>query len=253
MDLIKKLEQKQIEAQKLLAKHHPHAIRLLASTALTSSLLLSSPALLTSSQNITFSSSTLTSLLPKTVGPLIPEIEEKILEILKNIFGIKITAELDGNRLNQNYGFIGAEQHLPRYPGDTIDQHDEYQMSGMTPGRGAWGYFANSKQELTPDLIQKEKYYVAVQTLYLPDWNTRQPELKDWYKFRKVIVINPVNAKAVIAVIADAGPANWTGKHFGGSPEVMAYLGLNIGMQKGAVLLFFVDDQGNNVQLGPVS
>lgn len=252
MDLIKKLESKQLEAQKLFARHHPHAVRFLTSSVLTGSLLLSSPALLSSPTPIAFSSSTLTSLLPKTVGPLIPEVEEKILEILKNVLGIKLVAELDGNRLNQSYGFIGAEQHLPRFPEDSVDQHDEYQKSGITPGRGAWGYFANSKTELIPDLIQKEKYYVAVQTLYLPDWNTRQPGLKDWYKYRKVIVVNPINAKSVIAVVADSGPANWTGKHFGGSPEVMAYLGLNVGMQKGAVLLFFVDDPENNVSLGPL-
>lgn len=252
MDLIKKLEQKQIEAQKLFEKHHPHAVRLLASSVLTGSLLLSSPNLLASPATITFSSSTFSSLLPKTVGPLIPEIEEKILQMLSDIFDIHIVAELNGNRLNQNYGFIGAEQHLPRFPGDTVDQHDAYKQSGITPGRGAWGYFVDSKTELTHDLIQKEKYYVAVQTLYLPDWNTRQPELKDWYKFRKVIVINPQNGKSVIAVIADSGPANWTGKHFGGSPEVMAHLGLNVGMQKGPVLLFFVDDQENNVSLGPL-
>jgi len=58
--------------------------------------------------------------------------------------------------------------------------------------------------------------------------------------------------RSVAAVVADAGPANWTGKHYGGSPEVMAYLGLNVGMQKGAVVLFFVDDANNEIPLGPV-
>ena len=105
---------------------------------------------------------------------------------------------------------------------------------------------------MTDDLVQKEKYYVAVQTLYLPDRNTRQPELKDWYKHRKVVVVNPINGKSIVAVIADAGPASWTGKHFGGSPEVMAYLGLNVGMQKGPVLLFFVDDTNNQIAIGPL-
>src|SRR3989344_6731575 len=205
--LLSRLKKKQLQAAKLLASHHPHAARMITTGALTGTLLLSSPALLSTPSRVTLSSSTLTSLLPISVGPLIPEIEEKILEVLKNMFGIHVVAELDGNRLNQNYGFMGAEQHLPRFPGDTIDQHDEFQKSGITPGRGAWGYFANSKIELSPDLIQKEKYYVAVQTLYLPDWNTRQPELKDWYKWRKVLVVNPANGKSIVAVVADAGPA----------------------------------------------
>ena len=87
-------------------------------------------------------------------------------------------------------------------------------------------------------MSKKEKYYVAVQTLYLPDWTTRLAYLRDWYKYRKVVVTNPVNGKTIIAVVDDSGPSWWTGKHFGGSPEIMAYLGLNVGMQKGPVVLF---------------
>lgn len=56
----------------------------------------------------------------------------------------------------------------------------------------------------------------------------------------------------VVADVADAGPADWTGKHYGGSPEVMAYLGLNVHMQKGPVILFFVNDPNNEIPLGPV-
>lgn len=97
-----------------------------------------------------------------------------------------------------------------------------------------------------------EKWYVAVQTLYLPDWQSRLNYLRDWYKYRKVLVVNPVNGKTVVADVADSGPAQFTGKHYGGSPEVMAYLGLNVHMQKGPVILFFVDDPNNEIPLGPV-
>jgi hypothetical protein len=93
---------------------------------------------------------------------------------------------------------------------------------------------------------------VAVQTLYLSDWETRLPYLRDWYKFRKVLVVNPKNGKAVVADIADSGPAIWTGKQFGGSPEVMDYLESKDGRQRGPVVLFFVDDPGDKVPLGPL-
>ena len=155
--------------------------------------------------------------------------------------------------LNTIYGKIGAEQHLRRYPGDTLSQHGstEDQAEGMAPGLGAWGYFAPSKEELTEDLIETEKWYAVVQTLYLPDWNTRQPHLKNWYKHRKVMIVNTENGNAVVAAIADSGPAAFTGKHFGGSPEVMDYLG-GPRYKKGPVLLFFVDDPENEIPLGPV-
>lgn len=85
----------------------------------------------------------------------------------------------------------------------------------------------------------------------MPDWNTRQPYLRNWYKYRKVLVVNTNNGNAVVAAIADSGPAAWTGKHFGGSPEVMHYLG-GPRYKKGPVIFFFVDDPENKIPLGPV-
>lgn len=277
--LKKKLSVKLTQAQQRFRRRHPHAhvilkdrgvppeklrekaTRLLSTGALTGALLLSAPHLTHSNRGITvlspyelhaLLSQKLSGLLSPTIEPLTPEQESKIASLLHDLFGIDVRAELDGNRLNHGYGMIGAEQHLPRYPGDSVDQHDAFQNSGITPGLGAWGYFAPSRDALTQDLIDKEKYYVAVQTLYLPDWNTRFTELRDWYKFRKVIVVNPAKGKAIIAVIADAGPASWTGKQFGGSPEVMDYLESKDGRQRGPVVLFFVNDPDNKVPLGPL-
>lgn len=195
----------------------------------------------------------LTMVLPSHVMPLSPEIETKAQEVIQKTLGISAVASLHGNHLNTTYGYIGAEQHLPRYPGDDIDQHDQFLSSGITPGKGAWGYFAYDKAALTHEDVVREKYYVAVQTLYLPNWKKDLRYLRDWYKYRKVLVVNPKNGKSIVADIADAGPAAWTGKHFGGSPEVMAELKLNTGKQKGAVLLFFIDDQDEAIALGPIT
>jgi hypothetical protein len=174
-------------------------------------------------------------------------------QVISQIIGVNTRATLEGEHLNTTYGYIGAEQHLTRYPGDTMathpktPEHDE----GMAPGRGAWGYFAKSKSDLSAEDIQNEKWYVVVQTLYLPDWKTRLAYVRDWYKYRKVLVVNTQNGNAVVADIADSGPAAWTGKQFGGSPEVMNYLG-GANYKKGAVIVFFVDDPKNQVPLGPV-
>ena len=196
---------------------------------------------------------TLASVLPKETRPL-ERAEEKFLEqLFQNILGVNTKANLEGEHLNTTYGLIGAEQHLRRYPGDVLINHGtgDVLTEGIAPGLGAWGYFAKSKAAFTPDLEETERWYAVVQTLYLPDWNTRQPYLRDWYKYRKVLIVNTDNGNAVIASIADSGPAAWTGKVFGGSPEVMDYLG-GSRYKKGPVLLFFVDDPENNVPLGPV-
>lgn len=267
----KSLTAKHKEAVKLLESKgvdlggiREHAKKLLTSGALAGALLLSSPHLsnislpVSNQEAVTTAeinqslSTKLMSILPKKISPLNPETETQISHLLFQTFGISAVPKLGSTKLNHIYGLIGAEQHLPRFPGDTINQHGEYQKSGITPGLGAWGYFAPTKDKMNEELVQKEKYYVAVQTLYLPDWMQRTKVLWDWYKHRKVVVVNPVNGKSIVAVIADAGPSWWTGKHFGGSPEVIAYLGLNVGMQKGPVVLYFIDDPDNNVSLGPL-
>lgn len=184
----------------------------------------------------------------------------ELSDMVSQITNTKATPELEGFRLNKNYGKIGGEQHMPRYPGDTVsdqlpnkDDFAKYAKSGMTPGRSAWGYFAPSKQALTPDLIEKEKYYFAVQTFLSPNWKGNVKETYKWFKHRKVVALNPVNGKAVVGVIGDAGPAEWVGKAYGGSPEIMQYMRAWDKPAKGEILLFFVDDQENKIPLGPVN
>jgi hypothetical protein len=242
-----------------------HAARFISSAAIAGTMLLSNPLVsnvssfdqqktthLPLGQLQDLFTANIQAILPSSVRSLSPDEEASLSRLIEVFWGIHATASLDDNHLNTAYGYIGAEQHLPRYPGDYVEAHERHIDAGITPGKGAWGYFAHSKNELTDDLIQKEKYYVAVQTLYLPDWKERLPYLRDWYKYRKVLVVNPKNGKTIVADVADAGPSQFTGKSFGGSPEVMAYLDMHDGAQRGAVLLFFVDDKHNDIPLGPV-
>lgn len=196
---------------------------------------------------------TLHEILPERIGALGRSQEKALEKAFDEILGVKSKATLEGEHLNTTYGYIGAEQHLMRYPGDTMAIHPKIpeKDEGMAPGRGAWGYFAPSKNQMTTDDIEREKWYAVVQTLYLPDWSSRQPYLRDWYKYRKVLIVNTINGNAVVADIADSGPAAWTGKHFGGSPEVMNFLG-GPRYKKGPVVVFFVDDPENKVKLGPL-
>lgn len=209
------------------------------------------------SENIPKSSflvSDLINVLPQEVRPLTLSEETEIVRILSRDFSFKVTAEIDGKRLNRNYGIIGAEQHLARYPGDTMATHfdppvggeeaQKFYSSGMAPGLGAWGYIEDTLSE---------KYYIAVQTFLSEGFNARFVEYRDFFKYRKMLVVNPQNGKAIVVVIGDAGPAVWTGKHLGGSPEVMNYLERQDGARRGPVLYFFIDDPQDKVRLGPIS
>ena len=245
-----------------------YSAKLISAGALTGTLLLSPPTGATQLpipldivQNIDNSNAnvvpqeefinTLKKLLPSEVRPLARDEEKRLEVVISDILRINSKATLEGEHLNTTYGYIGAEQHLKRYPGDILENHGPYYKEGIAPGLGAWGYFAKSKANLTANLEETEKWYSVAQTLYLPDWNSRQPYLRDWYKYRKLLIVNTVNGNAVVTALADSGPAVWTGKHFGGRPEVMEYLG-GARYKKGAVLVFFVDDPENKIKLGPV-
>ena len=203
--------------------------------------------------------SELRTVVPAQVQPLTDDENTKTAGVLSKYYHMTITHNLNNMPLNRTYGIIGAEQHLRRYPGDTMSLHfdnpqdaEKYYSSGMAPGRGAWGYFTNSAGELTPHDVMREKYYIAVQTFLAPGWSNNIRGHYEFYKFRKMLVVNPDNGKAVVVVIGDAGPAQWTGKHLGGSPEVMKYLERVDGSGRGPVLYFFIDDPEDKVALGPI-
>lgn len=273
--LRKKWTNRHRSAQGKLWEKHGQAMRQLAVGSIGGLMLLSaSPSVqLVSPGNLTFSrddvlkgydqnillAEDLKEKIPTTVEPLNPDAESEITGILSREFGFKVTTEIDHIRLNRNYGLIGGEQHLYRYPGDNLYAHADnavdwakYGGAGIAPGLGAWGYFANSKEEFTEIDKQREEYYFAIQTFLVPGYGENVAKYRDFFKFRKMLVVNPKTGQAVVGVIGDAGPSEWTGKHLGGSPEVMDVLGLAEGSRKGAVLYFFIDDPNDQVPLGPV-
>lgn len=204
-------------------------------------------------------SKTLIDSLPKEVNKLTPEEESKVEKTLSEYTGFKVKAELSGVRLNRSYGLIGGEQHLYRYPGDNVQKHADnatdwamYGGAGIAPGLGAWGYFAPSETAFSTEDKEREKYYLAVPTFLAPGFAENVGKYRDFFKYRKMLVVNPKTGQSVVAVVGDAGPAEWTGKHLGGSPEVMEAVGLAKGPRKGAVLYFFLDDSDNKIPLGPV-
>ncbi len=197
--------------------------------------------------------------LPQEVRPLSQNEESSVAQILNKNYGLRVSAQIGDLRLNRSYGIIGQEQHLRRYPGDNMSVHfdnagdsSSYGSHGIAPGLGAWGYFTTSQANMTQIDVDREKYYIAVQTFLSPSFNQKVAEYRDFYKYRKMLVVNPQNGKAVVADIADAGPAEWTGKHLGGSPEVMTYLERQDGRARGPVLYFFIEDPSEEIPLGPV-
>lgn len=185
-------------------------------------------------------------------------VEQEISTLVTQATGVPSAATLDGHKMNKIFGYFGKEQHLYRYPGDTVADHAKtdfekqaFLPSGIAPGLGAFGYFAPSKTQFTKKDEDREKYYIAAQTFLFPGYYSDK-EYRSWLKFKKVIIYNPQNGRAVVAVIGDAGPAQWTGKTYGGSPELMHHLKMVDGKQKTEAVVLFVDDPEDKIPLGPV-
>lgn len=190
---------------------------------------------------------------------LTPAQEASVASAIKKNLNLIATAELGGYRLNRSFGLIGAEQHLYRYPGDNILQQlhtpAEFAMyagAGIAPHVGAYGYFAPSKAAMNKEAEERERWYVVAQTFLSPQFRASPNTTAQFFKYHKFIVINPDTGQAVVGDLADAGPGEYTGKSFGGSPEVMNYLGYGSGPRKGRVVFMMVDDPTNQIPLGPV-
>jgi len=179
--------------------------------------------------------------------------EKSITSSLSKTLKIPVKAELDGIRLNATYGIMGYESHLTRYPGDNLGTHfhsdierAKFAKAGMAGGPGAWGYIASSQEALTAKDIDREKNYLVAQTFLSPNWGP--PFVKEWFRHRKMVVVNPKNGRVVVGVLEDAGPEVKTGVQFGGSPEIIEELDL---MNTGSnVLMYFVDDPKDQILLG---
>jgi hypothetical protein len=154
------------------------------------------------------------------------------------------TDTLDGVSIPATSGKVGKEQHLSlsacsesssnHYSISTTPIGDRNGMAWETSGGcgyGAWGY---SPYESSGDLsyINDERYYINMRWNYC-EWyeedgktKTRNCDfsLKNWHHRKRVIVINPANGKKIVASVIEAGPAIWTGRVSGLSPEAMTAL-----------------------------
>lgn len=170
---------------------------------------------------------------------------------LSEILGFSISTKLENRTLPYTHGSVAALHHYKRTPTDTLSQH-EYQYASFTDRRSFFGWL-NTGLGAQRDGMQAEKYGVAVPLFSLPDWQTQSVTLTKWYAFRKVVLINPTEMVAVVARIADNYPVLTSKYQFGATPETIVAGKCWSQATAGKVLIFFVDDNEQDIPLGPVS
>lgn len=170
---------------------------------------------------------------------------------LSDLFGFEVTSSLDEISLPYTVGTMAALSHLKRHPADMLADHSAVLEAGLDVRRGSFGWFTELGQ-LTANTALREQYYVSLPLEFLPEWQTRARQLKEWFAFRKVLVVNPVTQLAAVAVVGDIGPSNWMQYQFGGSPEIIRELGVWQPESQGKVMMMFVHDPEDQVPLGIV-
>lgn len=190
-------------------------------------------------------------LLQLPAGQLEEESELYLEQQLSDIFGFDVSATLEGQKLLFSTGIMKALPHLKRYPTDILENHTNYHEAGINRNRSAFGWFSGNAE---PDQItvSQEKYYISVPLYFQSDWSSQHTQLKQWYKFRKVIVINPAERIAVVGVVGDIGPTTYTRYQFGGSPELIHEGKIWSPKAAGKVLVLFLHDAENTIPAGPI-
>gem|GEM_PF-3905609 len=150
-------------------------------------------------------------------------------------------SRLEGYDIPATTGKVGREQHLYLTSGGE-DAGTHYSLSG-TPSAaqngmaGGYGSFGTSSSPASTD---QERYYINMRWNYaewyedsstMDSFNrpmTRTRNLnttaKNWHRHKKVIVTNPNNGRQLVVSIEESGPALWTGRVSGLSPEAMSEL-----------------------------
>lgn len=72
--------------------------------------------------------------MPDKPRPLVREEEKTLEQVFEKVLDIRAKATLEGEHLNTTFGYIGAEQHLRRYPGDVVGNHAGYSNTVLKKG-----------------------------------------------------------------------------------------------------------------------
>lgn len=127
---------------------------------------------------------------------------------LSDLLGFTLTTETTIGRLPYLVGQIYAEPHHKRNPTTQLTDITMIREAGLRPRRGYLGW-------------QSEEYGVSLPFQEIPEWTSAaEPDRKQILN-QRVVVINPITERAILASITDVGPAHTQRFQFGGTPALI--------------------------------
>ncbi|MBU0978601.1 MAG: hypothetical protein ABIJ03_00745 [Patescibacteria group bacterium] len=165
---------------------------------------------------------------------------------LSDMMGLTVTAELENYRLPYTIAHAQALPHYPTHPNDQLSAH-QLEEAGLSQSRSTFGWLTDKDKT-----YQHEAFGVAIPLHKLPDWSTRRSEYLAWFKYRKVVLINPARQKAAVGLITQVGPAHVQRFQVGLSPELIRATQAWHPDSKGKMIILLLDEAGGKSKLGPV-
>lgn len=184
-------------------------------------------------------------------GHIAAESQLYLEQQLSDLLGMSVMGSLDDHELPFHTGTIESEAHRRRFPSDELPAHRQFPEAGLRNTRSFFGWFITDNA-LSDLAEQRERYTLSLPLAYLPQWSTAADALKAWYKYRKVIVINPFDARAVVACIGDVTFSQALRYQFGGSPELIREGMFWSPACQGRACVLFIDESFREVPLGPL-
>ena len=168
---------------------------------------------------------------------IMPEKELLYLEQqVSGLLGFEITSSLDGQRLTHSFGKIQALNAFSLQPHAQSETTVSVRGATVRLGRPTLGW------DKSPDAIGTKQFLLANHLLLLEDWHHKYAHYKKWYKWRKLLLINPFNRIAVVVELASYALPNPMQFQFGGSPDLIRASQAWSPEAQGLVCVFFIPD-----------
>ncbi len=174
-------------------------------------------------------------------APLESELGLYLEQQLSDLTGVQCSATLEAHSLPAPMAILQSLPHQKRHPTDHEAAHERVPEAGFSEKRSIFGW----------DYQNHEEFGISFPLQIFAYESGISEELLEWYKYKKFLLINPFERRAVIASMSGVviPPAHLY--QFGASPELSRALAAWSPKTLGKVLIFYCTDQ--SVPLGPVA
>ena len=168
---------------------------------------------------------------------ILPEKEALYLEQqVSDLLGFEVSSTLEEKKLTCSFGKIQALDVFSLSPQAHPEDMVSVRGARIKRGRPSLGW---AKQTEVSDA---NRYLLANHLVLLEDWHHKYAHYKNWYRWRKLLLINPFDRISVVVELASFTLPNPMQYQFGGSPALIRASQAWSPRAQGFVCVFFIPD-----------